>query len=185
MVALAGVVQDCSFINVHEVEVDVLVVHQHLQNLNLFEGFSSHFVLHLTEAVEDGGSVVLVEGVDLPSLLDQQLHQFGSGVQVGGVENQVVQGGSFVHILEVWVHPQLQQMLGLLQTKALISLYNLDQGSLVIYCTKIYFAFVSSQNYHEIVFAVESSVEDWQGLARVVTVRVETVREEVLKDMFS
>lgn len=161
------------------------MVHQDLQDFHFLEGLTSHFFFHFAEAVENGGSVILIEGVDFGPLLKEEFGEIGGGgVEVGGVEDEVVEGSAFVHVLEVGVDARPQQILYLFQSEHLASLDYFDERGLILSSAEVDFALVLPQNHHKLVFALEGRVDDWQGLMAVLAVGVQSVGQQVLQDVF-
>jgi len=92
---------------------------------------------------------------------------------------------SLVHVLEVRVHSQRQQMFDLLDSIVVVSLDNFDQRRLVIDITEICLTLILSQLDHELILTVVSCIEDWQRFGGILTVRVQAVGQQVFENMLA
>ena len=71
MIFLTSIVKNSPFVNVNEIEVDILMVDQHLQHLHFLQWFRSTLIFHITETIKNGRSVVFIKSIDFTTIIYQ------------------------------------------------------------------------------------------------------------------
>lgn len=85
------------------------MIDKHLQDFYLLKWLTSmHHAFHITETVKNRGALVLIQCIDLRPVFNKQSAYLRVGVHVGGMEGQMMQRVTFVHIEEVRINAKSQ-----------------------------------------------------------------------------